>query len=194
MTSDEKIIERSKTKILLGILGSIAFVVAGVWLLTLDAELIRSSNNFRLFFNNPAVAYGLGFAAIVVFGLLALFFFKRLFNTEPGLILNSSGVVDNASAASAGFIPWSEVLGSEVFEMGNQKMLVIMVADPEKYVARGSAIKQKLNKANYNMAGSPITISATTLKTNFPELCSVFNGYQRKYGNHDSVTGLADSP
>jgi hypothetical protein len=186
-TGDEKIIELSKTKILLGILGSIAFAVAGVWLLTLDAELIRTGDNFRLFFNNPAVAYGLGFAAIVVFGILALFFFRKLFNKEPGLILNSSGIVDNASAASAGFIPWADVLGSEVFEMQKQKMLVVMVTDPEKYVGRGNAIKQKLNKANYNMVGSPITISASTLKTNFSELRSLFEEYQRKYGNRDSV-------
>ena len=190
-TTDEKIIELSKTKILLGILGSIAFVVAGAWMLRLDAELIRSSSSYRLFFNNAAVAYGLGFAAIVVFGILGLLFFRKLFDKEPGLILNSAGIVDNASAASAGFVPWSDVLGTAVFEMQKQKMLVVRVKDPEKYVERGSAIKQKLNKANYNMVGSPITISATTLKTNFADLCSVFDEYQRKYGAHDSETDRA---
>ena len=182
-SNDEKIIELSKTKISLGILGSFAFVIAGVWLLTQDAESIRTSSGFRLFFNNPAVAYGLGFLSIAVFGILALFFFRKLFNKEPGLIFNSSGFVDNASSASAGFIPWSEVLGSQVFEMQRQKMLVIMVTDPQKYVDRGSAIKRKLNQANFNMVGSPISISATALKTNFSELQSLFDEYQQKYGN-----------
>ena len=182
-SNDEKIIELSKTKIALGILGSFAFVIAGVWLLTQDGESIRTSSGFRLFFNNPAVAYGLGFLSIAVFGVLALFFFRKLFNKEPGLIFNSSGIVDNASAASAGFIPWSDVLGSQIFEMQRQKMLVIMVKDPQKYVDRGSAIKRKLNQANSNMVGSPISISATALKTNFSELQSVFNEYQQKYGD-----------
>ena len=182
-SNDEKIIELSKTKIALGILGSFAFVIAGVWLLTQDAESIRTSSGFRLFFNNPAVAYGLGFLSIAVFGILALFFFKKLFDKEPGLIFNSSGFVDNASAAAAGFIPWSEVLGSRVFEMQRQKMLVIMVTEPQKYVDRGSAIKRKLNQANFNMIGSPISISATALKTNFAELQSLFDEYQQKYGN-----------
>ena len=181
-SNEEKVIELSKTKIALGILASFAFVIAGVWLLTQDAEGIRTSSGFRLLLNSPAVAYGLGFLSIVVFGTLALFFFKKLFNKEPGLIFNSSGIVDNASAASAGFIPWSEVLGSQVFEMQRQKMLVIMVTDPQKYVDRGSALKRKLNQANYNMVGSPISISATALKTNFSELQSVFNEYQQKYG------------
>ena len=183
VSNEEKIIELSKTKIALGILGSFAFVVAGVWLLTQDAENIRASSGFRLVFNNPAVAYGLGFLSIVVFGTLALFFFRKLFDKEPGLIFNSSGIVDNASAASAGFIPWSEVLGSQVFEMQRQKMLVVMVTDPQKYVDRGSALKRKLNQANYNMVGSPISISATALKTDFSELRSVFDEYHQKFGN-----------
>ena len=182
-SNDERIIELSKTKIALGILGSLALAIAGVWLLMQDAESIRANNSFRLVFNNPAYAYGLGFLSIAVFGILALFLFKKLFNKEPGLIFNSSGIVDNASAASAGFIPWSEVLGSKVFEMQRQKMLIIMVTDPQKYVDRGSAIKRKLNKANFNMVGSPISISATALKTNFSELQSVFDEYRQKYGN-----------
>ncbi|HEY5883918.1 MAG TPA: STM3941 family protein [Pyrinomonadaceae bacterium] len=182
-SSDEIIIELSKTKIALGILGSFAFVIAGFWLVTLDADSIRTGSGFRLLLNSPAVAYGLGFAAIVVFGVLALFFFKKILNKEPGLIFNSSGIIDNASAASAGFIPWSEVLGSQVFEMQGQKMLVIMVANPQKYVDTGSALKRKLNQANYNMVGSPISISATTLKTKFPELCSLFDEYVRKYSS-----------
>lgn len=180
-SSDEIVIERSKSKIALGILGSSVFVIAGWWLLTLDADDIRSGSGFRLLFNSPAVAYGLGVAAIVCFGILAFFFFKKIFNTEPGLIFNSSGIIDNASAASAGFIPWSEVLGSQVFEMQGQKMLVIMVANPQRYIDSGSALKRKLNQANYNMVGSPISISATTLKTNFAELHSLFDEYVRKY-------------
>lgn len=181
-SDDEKIIELSKTKIALRILGSLAFVIAGVWLLAQDADSIRVNSGFRLLFNNPVVAYGLGFLSIAVFGILALFFFKTFFDTEPGLVFNSSGIVDNASAASAGFIPWSEVLGSQVFEMQRQKMLVIIVTDPQKYVDRGSALKRKLNQANFNMVGSPISISPTALKSNFSELQSVFDDYLQKYG------------
>jgi hypothetical protein len=33
------------------------------------------------------------------------------------------------------------------------------------------------------MCGSPIAISANTLKINFAELHSLFDQYQRKYGN-----------
>ena len=180
---DEKIIELSKTKIALAILGSCAFVAIGVWLLSLDESSIQSISSFRLFFNNPIYVYGFGFVSIAVFGILALFFFRKLFDKKPGLIFTNSGIIDNASAVSAGFIPWSEVIGSEIFEMQRQKMLIIMVKDPEKYVDRGNAVQRTLNKANYKMCGSPITISANALKINFSELRALFDQYQRKYGN-----------
>ena len=155
----------------------------GIWLLSLDEARIRSSHSFRLFFNNPLYVHGLGLVSIVLFGTLALFFFKKLFDKKPGLVFNNSGIVDNASAVSAGFIPWSEVVGSEIFQMQRQKMLVIMVTDPQKYADRGTPLKRTLNKANYKMCGSPIIISSSALKISFSELLTIFNQYQRKYGN-----------
>ena len=184
---DEKTIELSRTKIGLAILGSCAFVAVGVWLLSLDAESIRSGSGFRLFFNSPMIAYGLGFASIVIFGLLGLFAFRKLFDKRPGLVFNDSGIVDNASAVSAGFIPWSEVVGSHIFEMQRQKMLIVMVTDPQKYVDRGNALKRKLNQANYKMCGSPVAISSNALKINFSELRSLFDEYQQKYGNVQQI-------
>jgi len=182
-TSDEKIIELSKTKIALAILGTCAFVAIGIWFLSLDEAIIRTSSSYRLLFNEPMYARGLGIVAIVVFGALALFFFKKLFDKKPGLVLNNSGIVDNASAVAAGFIPWSEITGYDIFEMPQQKMLIIMVRDPQKYVERGNAVQQKLNQANFKMCGSPISISANALKINFAELIALFDEYQRKYGS-----------
>ncbi len=57
-SSDEKIIELSKSKIALAILGTCAFVAIGVWMLSFDEESIRSSRSFRLFFNNPMYVRG----------------------------------------------------------------------------------------------------------------------------------------
>jgi len=178
-STDEKIIQLSKTKIALGILGSFAFVAIGVWLIMLDQTNIETSRSFRLFFNSPTVVRGLGLVAIVVFGFLAIFFIRKLFDQKPGLVFNNAGIVDNASAVAAGFIPWSEVTGSHVFEIQRQNM----VSDPQKYVDHGNALKRKLNQANYKMCGSPIAISANALKVNFSELRAIFDEYQQKYGN-----------
>jgi hypothetical protein len=181
-STDETIIELSKTKLVLLILGACAFVVAGVWLLSLDAAEIRSGRSFRFFFNEPIIVYVAGVASILCFGLGGLYGLRKLFDKRPGLIFNNSGIVDNASAVAAGFIPWSEVLGAGVYEIQKQKMLIIGVRDPQKYVGRGGALKRALNKANYKMSGSPISISSVALKIDFAELISLFNRYHQKYG------------
>ncbi len=182
-STDEKIIELSKKKIALAILGTCVFVAIGIWMLSLEEASIRSSSSFRLFFNNPVYVQALGLLSIVLFGLLALFFFKKLFDKKPGLIFSSSGIVDNASAVAAGFIPWSEVIGAHIFEVPQQKMLIIEVRDPQKYIDLGNAVKRKLNQANYKMCGSPIAISANALRIEFAELHSLFDHYQQRYGN-----------
>jgi hypothetical protein len=129
--------------------------------------------------NDPMLVQGLGLAAIVFFGICGLAGLKKLFDKKPTLILNHSGIVDNASGVSAGFIPWSEVVGARMVEVQKQKLLVIDVRDPEEYIARGNLLKQTLNKANYNMVGSPISISAVALAIDFSELISLFDQYQR---------------
>jgi hypothetical protein len=180
-STDETIIELSRKKLVLLILGSCAFVVAGVWLLSLDAGEIRYGRGFRFFFNEPTVVYGAGVASILFFGVCGLYGIRKMFDKKPGLVLNSDGIVDNASGAAAGFIPWSEVIGSGVVEIQKQKMLVIGVRDPQKYIDRGGALRRALNKANSGMTGSPIAIPSVTLKIDFSELVSLFNRYQQKY-------------
>ena len=177
-SNDEIIIKVSKKKILLLVLGACVFVALGIWMFSLDDATIQGRRGM----NNPVLVHGLGLVAIVFFGVLGLVGLKKLFNTKPALILNKSGIVDNASSVSAGFIPWSEVGGARIVEMPNQKMLVIDVRDPEEYIARGSRLKQTLNKANYNMVGSPISIPTDVLAINFSELASLFDQYHRKYG------------
>jgi len=180
--TDETVIELSRTKLVLAVLGSCAFVAAGAWLLSFDAGEVRYGRSFALFYNNPPIVYGAGLAAILFFGLCGLYAFVKLFDKRPGLILNSSGIVDNASGVAAGFIPWPEVLGAGVYEVQKQKMLVVGVRDPQKYVGRGGALKRAFNEANSKMVGSPVAISSVALKIDFSELVTLFNRYHRKYG------------
>lgn len=177
-SSDETIVELSKTKIVLLLLGASAFVAAGIWMFSLDDASIQSQRRF----NDPMYVHGLGLVSIVFFGLCGLFALKKLFDKKPGLVFNDSGIVDNASSVAAGFIPWSEVVGAEIFEIQKQKMLIIKVRDPQKYIARGNSLRRTLNKANYKMVGSPISVSSNALEINFSELASLFEQYRRKYG------------
>jgi len=187
-STDETVVELSKTKILLALLGAGAFVAVGVYWLTLDADSIRSQRGFRFLFNNPTYVYLVAILAIVLFGFLGLLALTKLFNRKPGLIFNDVGIVDNASSLSVGLIPWSDIVGWEVFEIQSQKLLIIKVKDPEKYFERGNSLKRALNKGGFG--GNPIGISSISLKMNFSELVTLFDEYQRKYGN--TSPGLGD--
>ena len=180
-SSDETIVALSKTKILLALLAAGAFAAAGVHWLTLDADHIRSERAFALLFNSPPIVYAIGLAAILMFALVLVLSIKKLFDRKPGLIFNSEGILDNASSLSAGLIPWSDVVGSEIMEIQDNKILIIKVKDPQKYFERGNSLKKAFNKGGYN--GNPIGISTITLKVKFPELVALFNQYHQKYGN-----------
>jgi hypothetical protein len=90
--------------------------------------------------------------------------------------------VDNSSAVAAGLIPWSEITGLGTFELHRQKMLVIHVADPDKYVGRGNALRRAVNRANTTLCGSPIAIASNVLQIPFDELREEVAAYLSRYG------------
>ena len=79
-------------------------------------------------------------------------------------------------------LPWSEITGAEVVQIQRQKLLVIKVTDPERYIERGNRLKRALNRANHRMVGSPIAISSSALQISFAELVALFNRYHETFG------------
>ena len=179
-TDNQKVIELSKFKVLLLILGACAFVAAGLWMLQMDPAEIAAQRRF----NSPAVVYAMGWASIVFFGLCGVLGARKMFDRKPGLVLSSAGILDNSSGVSAGLIPWSEIVGFSIFEMQNQKMLIVKVSNPEKYIERGGSLRRALNKANFKMCGSPIAITSNSLKIRFDELLDSCNQYLARYGKY----------
>jgi hypothetical protein len=186
---NERVIELSRAKLALTIAGSLLFVAAGAWFFIApnDGSFITEMRRFA----EPWVFHGLGIvaalfgAAGVVYGIL------KSRDRKPGLTLSSAGLVDNSSAVAAGFIPWSEVTGLDIFQLHRQQMLVIKVADPGKYIERGSAVKRALNRANAGMVGSPIVISSNALRIPFDELRREVAAYFSRYAGEaggDPVT------
>lgn len=175
---NKTIIELSKKKISLHILLAGAFVALGAWLYSLDAEFIQSMRRF----NSPLFVHSIGLATMILFGIFGGFTTWKLFDKKPGLELDSFGIIDNASALAAGLIPWTDVVDTGIYEVQKQKMLVIQVRDPDKYIKRGSPLKRLLVQANHKICGSPIVISSSALKIDFNELISLFDRHREKYG------------
>jgi hypothetical protein len=176
-TVNEKIIELSKTKVLLLIIGSCAFVAMGLWMLQMDSAEIEAQRRF----NSPLIVHGIGGLSVVFFGMCGAFGIKKLFDKKPGLVLSSAGIFDNSSGVAAGLIPWSEIAGFSVVEMQKQKILIVVVVDPEKYIKIGGSLKRMLSRANLKMCGSPIAITSNSLKIGFDELLDSCNQYLAMY-------------
>jgi hypothetical protein len=180
--NDETVIELDRRKIVLGFVGTVVFVAVGIWLVMLDDSRVASGKSFRLLMNSPLLAHALGVVSILFFGALGVFLVKKVFDKKPGLVFSAGGLLDNAGATAAGLIPWEDIDGYDVLEISGRKMLIVMVGDPQRYIERGNAVRRRLNLANFNMAGSPISISTRTLRTNLDELIDLFERYFTKYG------------
>jgi hypothetical protein len=174
-TSD-RVIAISKSKVVLLLVGACVFVAVGLWMFLLDdAEILQQRR-----YNNPAFVHGIGLASMVFFGLCGAVALRKLIDNRPGLVMSDAGFIDNASAVSAGFVPWSDVADLRLYELRKQKMLVIVMADTGKYVERGNAFRRMLNRANAHLCGSPVVIASTALKISFDELFAAFGQYRHK--------------
>jgi hypothetical protein len=151
----------SKGKIVLIVIGSFAFVAVCAALLVNAGQIPRMNSIFI----KAVVAFGIPF-----FGFCGVFGLRKLFDSKPGLIIDSEGIVDNSSAIAAGRIPWDEITGIRISEVAGQRLLTILVAAPESYSRGQGKVRAWLNSVNRRMTGSPINISTNALKISLDAL------------------------
>ena len=165
----------SKNKLTLMLICSLIFISLGLWF------VIKPPTISNPIIGNPTLILTVGIAAILFFGLCALFIAKKLPDKTPGLIINNQGVTDNSSGVSVGLIPWDDIKEINVTNVANQKFLMLVVKNPDEYINRQKGfIKKKAMQMNYKSYGSPISISANGLKCNFNEL---FRILQNKFND-----------
>ena len=159
MTPDAIVIYPSKKKLLLMAIGAAAFVGLGVFF------LISPDPEFRDWDVRAAAI-----ASIVFFTFCLAFALWRLARPTPALVIHPSGLFDNASALSAGFLRWDEISRISVAKIKNQKFLAIAVKDVEGFLNRQTGVKAKLMKMNVRLAGTAVSIPANTLPISLEEL------------------------
>lgn len=160
----------SRKKLALLLLGAMLLVLGSCWMATLDDETIRAARRL----NSPLLVHSLGVVGVVFFGACGAFAAFKLFDRTPGLVMDERGFTHRASLASFGFVPWSDVAGVDVYQVQRQKLVVVKLVDPQKYIRRGNALQQAMNRANFNMCGSPITLASNALAIDFDELRRLF--------------------
>jgi len=156
----------SKRKLVLMFIGSLIFVAAGFWFIKAPETFTQT-----IFKPSPTLITIIGYASIIFFGTCAVFIFRKLFDTKAGIIIDNEGIHDNSSGLSAGFIPWNDISNISTIEVSRQKLIMIEVSNPDDYINRQTNfIAKKASAINHKMYGSPISISAGSLKYKFDDL------------------------
>jgi hypothetical protein len=155
----------SKSKIIMMLISALVFVAIGLWFVIAPPQIKNS------YWGNPTRIAIAGYASIIFFGLCAAHFIRKLPDTNPGLIIDNTGLLDNSGALSAGRILWEDIENISVLQMHKQKLLMLEVKNPQDYIDRQkSLLKRKGMELNYKMYGTPLSITANGLKMPFQEL------------------------
>ena len=160
----------SKKKIALILLGALVFVAIGLWFVIAPPTIKNS------YWSNPAKIVIAGYAAIVFFGICAIFCIRKLSDNKPGLIFDDTGLVDNSSGLSAGHILWADIENFSVIEIHKQKLIMLRVKNPRYYIDRErNFLKRKGMELNNKMYGTPLSITSNGLKTSLDNLLTMLN-------------------
>jgi len=163
MTQDEQIeIPLSKNKMFKTLLGALVFVGIGIWF------LINPN------FGNPTLISIIGLASILFFGLGGVIILRKFSDKNPGLIISRQGITDNSSGVSAGLITWKDIQEIKISKIMSEKFIILVVRNPQYYLDKvTNPLKRNTIKINCKIYGSPISISANALQTNFNELHTI---------------------
>ena len=167
--SEQRIeIPLDKSKIVLMLIGALAFVGIGLWFVISPPQIKNS------FWGDPLKLAIVGYASILAFSFFAFYLIRKLPDNRPGLVIDDTGLVDNSSGLSAGHVAWADIEGFSVIEIHKQKLIMVHVKNPADYIGRQTSLfRRKSMQANANMYGTPISITTNGLKISFDELLKI---------------------
>lgn len=167
----------SKNKIILLFVGALIFVILGLWF-AIDPENFKVSI-FR--YRSVELIRIIGIISVAFFGVCSYFIFKKVFDKKSGLIIDKNGITNNSNATSIGLVKWTDIIGIRALEVVNQKFVMIDVSNPEHYIElKKNGIGKMAMKANYKKYGSPISITANSLKSDFNEVREIIEKQYEK--------------
>ncbi len=157
-------IELSRNKILLLLLLGIVFFLISVILITKPSEFL----NYKM--RSEKLILIIGWVGFILFGIITMFLFIKLFDSKPGLVINKKGILDNTSTNPSGFIKWSDIISVVVKKSGYIQFILIKVKNPNEYIERSGRINRIALKQNTREHGTPLVLTSTSLKCSFEEL------------------------
>ncbi|WP_281231661.1 STM3941 family protein [Flavobacterium gelatinilyticum] len=166
----------SKKKSFLLLIGSLLFVIGGIWMF-MDAENLTG---FRS--RSPMLLKGIGIISVLFFGLGFCLAIKQLIKNKLFLIIDNYGINVDPKKNSSKIINWNNIKGFSEIKIQSQKMVLIKVNNPDFWIENETnLIRKKLTQYNLNEYGSPFCLSAISMEINHAELMKILNENLKKY-------------
>ena len=135
----------SVRKLILLFLGSVAFVIIGIWIAGVFDLPPKLGKEWA------------GWLSIAFFGPCSVVIFFRLFDDDDQVSISSQGIY--LKQWSAGTIPWSEISDVTIWAYKEQKSIILHLRNPERYPS--TTILGKLAGLNRAITGGDIAINLT---------------------------------
>jgi hypothetical protein len=156
----------------------VAYSGRGRLLLLLGGSLVLVAASLVSFGFRPGGAV-LGVLGVVVFGVAAAYLLRRLLVRRPVLVLDVGGLVDRASAAAAGRVPWDQVADVGVQTMGGNRVLSVLLRDPETWLAAQPPLRRRTMAVNARMLGTPVNIPLSAVDVPEEELLAALDRWRQ---------------
>lgn len=148
-------IPASVRRVSLMLIGSIAFVAAGVGFLIVHTSL------------KADIA---GAVAVPFFGFCAVLLAARLIKRTPELVITNEGL----SHRSCGTVSWEQISHVAIrtirVRTTSQRMIEVVLHDPSAYLATAPRLARVTANANMRMGYSPYNISANTMPASLEQV------------------------
>lgn len=148
------VVEASRVRLFLLLVGSLMFTYAGVQLLVWSGE-VQSDLVILL--------RTLEIACTVLFGLATVFYLIMLLRRSPLLVVDAQGIDDRSSAIPGGRIMWEDITHIRLVRFSRQKNICIHLADPKAYLSRQRGAKRWLMAINFRLSGTPVNITGQSM-------------------------------
>ncbi|MFI5202975.1 MAG: STM3941 family protein [Flavobacteriales bacterium] len=167
-------IQLKKTKALILITSALVLLLMSAGIYVYSQTEVHGKQNV-LIIETAAIA------GIIFFALCTAYGVSRLFKTKTGLSINSMGFTDQSSFMAVGFVSWTDVTALKIIEIKKQKLIAVLLNNPQVYINQATGIKKLLMKINNKLYQSPVLIPAGLLDISFDELAKLFNDHLNRY-------------
>ncbi|MGY3052796.1 hypothetical protein ACVWYG_000992 [Pedobacter sp. UYEF25] len=173
----EKIeIYSSKGKSFLLLVGSLLFVVGGIYM------FINAENFAGYAARSPLFIKTIGSASILFFGLGIYVSIRQLLANQLLVIVDKIGLNVNPRKSLTECIEWKNINGFSELKIQSQKFVIVDVDNSDYWIEKEeNRIRKKLMKFNVDKCGSPFNLSANSMQINYAELMKILNENLSKY-------------